>query len=67
VRLRAFVTALAARKRLRTVLACSVLQFGTLFGIPMRAEQIADLMRTLNDAKQAHTLPGQTDAGDPGT
>lgn len=65
MRLIRMLETLVARKRLRTVLACSVLQLGTMLGIPMRAEQIDELMRTLNDPKRAHALPGQTEAGDP--
>jgi hypothetical protein len=44
-------------RRLRTVACCAILELGTLMGVPMRAEQIQDLMRSLNVPRIAHTTP----------
>jgi hypothetical protein len=59
------------KRRVRTLFCCFVLQFGTLVGVPMRPEQIQELMRTLNTPKIAHINPethpdgDQPDPGDP--
>lgn len=55
---------MSVRNRLRTVLCCAILQFGALFGIPMRPEQIRELMYTLNQPKVAQTNPDSTVDGD---
>ena len=52
-------------KRLRTVLLCVALEFGVLSGVPMRPEQIRELLNQLNQPKLAHVLPGEEDSGDP--
>jgi hypothetical protein len=51
-------------RRLRTVACCAILELGTLMGVPMRAEQIQDLMRSLNAPKFAHTTPEESHRGD---
>ena len=45
------------KSRLRTLLCCAVLELGALAGIPMRPEQIKDLMQSLNQPKVAQTNP----------
>ena len=35
-------------RRLRTVVCCAILEIGTLVGVPMRPEQIQDLMSAMN-------------------
>ena len=47
-------------RRLRIVACCAVLELGTLIGVPMRPEQIQDLMRSLNTPKIAHTTPEES-------
>jgi hypothetical protein len=47
----------AMRGRLRTILCCAVLQAGAYAGVPMRPEQIRDLMQGLNQPKIAQTAP----------
>ena len=49
--------------RLRTILLCSVLEFGVLFGVPMPPERIRELMQTMNQPKLAHVLPTEDDEG----
>ena len=52
-------------KRLRTVFLCLTLEVGVLIGVPMRPEQIRELLNQLNQPKLAHVLPGEEDSGDP--
>ena len=52
------------RRRLRTVACCAMLQVGTLLGLPMRPEQIQDLMRMLNEPKLANTNPDDSANGE---
>jgi hypothetical protein len=51
------------KHRLRTLLFCAVLELGALAGIPMRPEQIRDLMHALNQPTIAQTNPDRTDDG----
>ncbi len=51
-------------KRLRSVFVCAFLQFGALLGIPMRPEEIQELMRQMSAPKLAHVLPSEEQAGD---
>jgi hypothetical protein len=50
-------------KRLRIVLACAGLQLGVLMGVPMRPDEIKELMHQMNQPKLAHVLPGKDDEG----
>ena len=49
-------------RRLRTVACCAILEIGTLMGVPMRPEQIQDLMRAMNVPKVAQTNPDESHA-----
>lgn len=49
------------KKRLGTVIVCSVLQFGALMGAPMRPEEIREFLNRMNQPKLAHVLPSETD------
>jgi hypothetical protein len=51
-------------RRLRTVACCAILEIGTLMGVPMRPEQIQDLMRAMNVPKAAQTNPEESPSGD---
>jgi len=51
------------KKSLRTVFACMVLQVGLLSGVPMRPEQIRELMFQLSTPKVAHTSPEECHSG----
>ncbi|HYT76340.1 MAG TPA: hypothetical protein VEL79_16410 [Vicinamibacterales bacterium] len=51
-------------KRLRTVLACTLLEIGALAGVPMRPDEIQELMHQMNQPTLAHVLPSEEDAGD---
>jgi hypothetical protein len=52
------------RARLRVVLACACLEVGALSGVPMRPEQIQELMHTMNQPKLAHVVPVEREQGD---
>ena len=55
------------RSRLRTVMMCLVLEVGVLTGVPMRPDEIRELMNQMNQPKLAHVLPSEDDEGnDPG-
>jgi hypothetical protein len=45
------------KRRLRTIACCLVLQAATLIGMPMRPEQVQELMHSLNQPKTARTTP----------
>ncbi len=50
--------------RLRVALLCGILQLGTMVGVPMRPEEIQELLHRLNQPKVASVLPGHTASGD---
>jgi hypothetical protein len=52
------------KKRLRVLLACAALELGVLAGVPMRPEQIRELMHQMNQPTIAHVLPSEEEAGD---
>ena len=53
------------KKKLRVLLACMTLEAGVLFGVPMRPEQIEELMHQMNQPKLAHVLKEEGESGDP--
>lgn len=55
---------MSLRKRVRVLLACAVLEVGALAGVPMRPEQIVDLMQAFNQPKLAHVIPSENESGD---
>jgi hypothetical protein len=52
------------RKRLRVVFVCAFLQLGTLAGVPMRPQDIQELMQQMNAPTLAHVLPSEERDGD---
>lgn len=54
----------ALKRRLRVVFVCSMLQWGALIGVPMRPDEIEELMHQMNQPKMAHVLPSEEDDGD---
>lgn len=52
------------KSRLRTLLCCAVLEVGALTGVPMRPDEIRELMNTLAQPKLAQTNPDRPDDGD---
>lgn len=55
---------MSIRKRLRTIFLCTMLEFAALAGMPMRPEEIEELMHTINQPKMAHTIPKQQESND---
>jgi hypothetical protein len=53
------------KKRLRVLFACLALEAGVLFGVPMRPDEIEELMHQMNQPKVAHQLKQENEAGDP--
>jgi len=43
---------------------CVGLEMGVLNGVPMRPDEIQELMNQMNQPKMAHTLPSENDEGD---
>jgi hypothetical protein len=41
-----------------------VLEWSALIGVPMRPEEIVDLMQTMNTPRVVHTNPDDHDSGD---
>jgi hypothetical protein len=54
---------LNVKRRLRTLLCCGVLEFGALFGMPIRMEELERLLRSLSGAQVSHTNPEEDDQG----
>jgi len=52
--------------RFRTVFLCVALEMGALCGVPMRPEQIRELMHQMNQPTLAHALPAEDEGGDDG-
>jgi len=49
---------------LRTLVVCLPLMFGALSGVPMKPEEIEELMHNLNQQKITVTIPGESENGD---
>ena len=54
----------SVKSRLRTVVCCLALQVGAMTGVPMRPDEIQELMHTLAQPKLARTNPDRPDDGD---
>jgi len=50
-------------KRLRNVFLCLVLAFGS-FIMPMRPDEIEELLKDMSQPKIAHSLPDESHSGD---
>ena len=55
---------MSLKKRLRVLLACAALEMGVLMGVPMRPDQIRELMHQMNQPTLAHVLRSEDEAGD---
>lgn len=51
--------------RLSRLFLCAFLQFGVLAGVPMRPEQIAELMQMLRQPTLAHVEPERSERDGP--
>ena len=52
------------KKRFQRVLLCLVLSAGSQIGIPMRPEDIEELLRTMNQPKLVRKFADEEDRGD---
>ena len=52
------------KKRFRKILLCLVLCVGSQMGLPMRAEEIEELMRTMNQPKIVRKFAQEEERGD---
>ena len=50
--------------RLRVIVVCVGLEIGVLSGVPMRPDDIQDLMNQMNQPRMAHQLPSENEQGD---
>jgi hypothetical protein len=50
--------------RLRVFVVCVALEMGVLGGVPMRPDEIQELMNQMNQRKMAHVLRSENDEGD---
>ena len=50
-------------KKLRVLFVCLVLETGVLLGVPMRPEEIQEVMHRMNQPKITHVLPSENDEG----
>ena len=50
-------------RRLRVVFLCATLQLGVLVGVPMRPDEIQELMHQICQRKLAHVLPTDENSG----
>ncbi len=48
--------------RFRVLLLCLTLAMGSMIGVPMRAEEVEELMRRVNQPKVAHVLRDESDS-----
>ena len=53
------------KRKLRVLLACLTLEAGVIFGVPMRPDEIKELMHQMNQPKLAHMHKEDDDSGDP--
>jgi hypothetical protein len=51
--------------KLRTIFVCAFLHVGVLAGVPMRPEQIRELMQQMNAPTITHVLPAEDESGEP--
>ena len=49
--------------RLRVLFVCAVLELGVLSGVPVRPDEIQQLMHQMNQPKLAHVLPADEEGG----
>jgi len=51
--------------KFRNITLCLALGLGSLIGVPVRAEELEDLLSQMNQPKVARALPDENDNGDP--
>jgi hypothetical protein len=56
---------MSLKSKLRSIVFCSVLLAGVFGGVPMRPEEIEELMRCVNQPKIEYTIQKEDDDGEP--
>ncbi len=51
------------KSRLRLLTVCVILEMGALCNVPMRPEEIQELLHQIHEPKLAHVLPSDDDDG----
>lgn len=54
---------MSIKRRLRTLLVCLPLILGSFAGVPMRPEEIEELMHSMNQQKVVVTIPEKNENG----
>ena len=52
-------------KRFRNIFFCLTLALASIANVPMRPEEVEELLRSMNKPKVAHVLPMENDGGEP--
>jgi hypothetical protein len=55
---------MSIKTKLRNLLLCLTLAMSSLAGVPMRAEEIEELLRAVNQPRIAYTIPDESDDGE---
>lgn len=55
---------MSLRKKLRTLLVCLPLLLGSMSGVPMRPEEVEELMQKMNEQQMVYVMPGEGENGD---
>ena len=55
---------MSIKQRFRGLFICLVLCGALSMGVPMRPDEIEDLLSAMNQPKIVHTLPDESDDGD---
>jgi hypothetical protein len=55
---------MSLKSRLRVLAICLALQMGVICGVPMRPDEIQELMHQMNQPTLAHVLPTEDEGGD---
>jgi hypothetical protein len=55
---------MSLKSRLRVIFVCAALELGVLAGVPMRPDEIRELMNQMNQPKLAHVLPADEEGVD---
>jgi hypothetical protein len=53
------------KSKLRSLFLCTTLLVGVFGGVPMRAEQIEELMRSMSQPKIEFTIPDEREGDEP--
>lgn len=55
---------MSLKRKLRTLLVCLPLLLGSMSGVPMRPEEVEELMQKMNEQQMVYVMPGEGENGD---